>query len=58
MWPQAESLLVVVERMASEATDPDEKSRLEKLPAAVKEVGLSVVTDVLASAAKVHLGLP
>lgn len=33
------------------------ESRLEKLAAAVKEVGLSVVTDVLASAAKVHLGL-
>lgn len=55
MWPQAETLLVVIERMAGAATDPVEKSRLEKLVTSVKEVGLPVLTEVLASAAKAHL---
>lgn len=58
VWPRAEILLKTIEERAQLEPDPVRRRSLLMLAAAVKEIGVTMLTDLMTSAAKKMLNLP
>lgn len=58
VWPSANELLAAVDRAAQQATDPRERSRWTSLGAAIREIGLPVLTQTIEGYVKQKMGLP
>ena len=57
IWPKAEQFLQVLEARADEESDPGRKKALVTLVSAIKDVGVSVIGEVISTAAKRTLGM-
>jgi hypothetical protein len=57
LWPQAEQFLQVLEARAEGEPDPARRKALMGVLQAVREVGTSVIGEILATAAKKTIGL-
>jgi len=59
-WPSepfGNAFIEALQQAAEEATEPEERTRLQKALAAVKDVGVTVVTEVAVAATKQSMGL-
>jgi hypothetical protein len=57
IWPRAELILETIERRATEEPDPARRRALAGLAASIKDVGVGVLAEVIAAAAKKGAGL-
>jgi hypothetical protein len=58
LWPRAEQLVEVIEARAQVEADPVRKKALQSLLGAVRAIGVPVLSEILAAAAKRTLNLP
>ena len=58
VWPQADSLLEALESRAVTESDPTRKTALRAMVGAAKDIGINVLGEVIAAAAKKSAGLP
>jgi len=58
IWPGTDELLSALTERAESESDPERKSKLRALAAAARSVGVDVLGEVLAAAAKQAAGLP
>lgn len=58
LWPRAEQLVQVIEARAEAEADPVRKKALTTLLATVREIGVPVLSEIIAAAAKRTLNLP
>jgi hypothetical protein len=57
LWPRAEQLVQVIEARAEAEADPVRKKALQSLLETMKEIGVPVLSEILAAAAKRTLNL-
>jgi hypothetical protein len=58
LWPRAEEFLEILEVRAEHEPDPGRRRAFRQVLGAVRELGVSVVAEVLAAAAKKTAGQP
>lgn len=58
IWPQAEDLVEALEARAANEPDPGRKGALRTMAGAAKDVGVTVLGEVIAAAARKTAGLP
>lgn len=57
IWPGVDDVLAVLSRLAETETDPEKRSKFQRLASTVKDVGIQVVSEVLVKAAEHAAGL-